>query len=284
MSLQEYKADELNELLIMCKDTFMVQTYNRPQQTIDLLAEYLSMLQLFDRPQHSHSTVKSINLDALQPMEMRQYCGSPRDFDSNGAKDSAESDILLRAFFHLLDTKMLTPNDAELRLYGFFRLVDSTRTHTRFSADRFADGVAALPRFSAQSPPHQFHSPLRGIVSAANIVSKAGIQVGILSQKLRQPLRTNQTDLPHLSLFIPPGTGHPFLTLLTIEKGRQNCMTALILFLLVYYQSSAYMDHNVIVSNSILSAVTRLLAETFRVTELGSLKRILSEFGMPPSR
>lgn len=178
---------------------------------------------------------------------------------------------------------------------AYFRLGDPSKVllSPKFSAQRFADGVNALPRSTAStqvSSPHQFHSPIRGMLSIHNILSsKAGLQVGLLCQRSRGRREgfdssggRNKSQHPacHYSLFLPPGLGHSFLAVLLVEKGRQNCMTCLLLFLLIFYQSAAHtVDHHG-TSHRLTTRITRILAEVFDVAELGQLKKILLDMGL----
>ena len=72
----------LKELLNLCKDAFVTNTYNRSPQNISLLAEYLSLLSIFDvKAAGSASTGPLPNVDALKPKEVRAFAKDPRHYD-----------------------------------------------------------------------------------------------------------------------------------------------------------------------------------------------------------
>ena len=279
ISLQEFSSPKLRELLLIYKNSFILASYNRPPHAVELMAEYTCLLQLFDLSYYS-TGLKSISLENLKANVLREYTISPRMFNTitDSSKLFTESEIQVHALLHLLDVAMLTLHDAEQILYSFFQLVDSGRSRSKFSDGRYMIGTSMLPRYAVSASPHQMHSPIRGVLSIGAILQRAGHQVGILSQRSPGSIR-NQLEMPHFSLFIPPGTGHSFIAFLTVEKGRQNCMTVLILFLLIYYQSTMSTDPSA--SHSTLSVITRILAEIFNVAEIGSLKKVLSDLGLP---
>ena len=274
-----FSAPKLTELLLIFKNSFIVQSFNRPPQALEVMAEYTCLLQLFELSYFSSGS-KSVIIENLKASVFREYVGNPRLFSATNecGKLFTEAEIQVHALLHLLDVTTLTLHDAEQVLYSFFQLIDASRSRPRFSDGRYVCGTAMLPRYAAISSPHPIHSPIRGVLSVEAILQKAGHLVGILCQKSREPHRT-QSEVPHLSLFIPPGIGHTFITFLTVEKGRQNCMTALILFLLIYHQSAMSVDPSA--SHSILRAIDRVLAEVFNVSEIGSLKKVLAEMGVP---
>ena len=279
LSLLEYSTPKLAELLLIFKNSFIIQSFNRPPQALEVMAEYTCLLQLFDLSYFPTGS-KSVAIENLKANVFREYVGNPRLFNSESeqSKPFTETEIQVHVLLHLLDVTTLTLHDAEQVLYSFFQLIDSSRSRPRFSDGRYVIGTAMLPRYTTISSPHPIHSPIRAVLAIDGILQKAGHLVGILCQKSRVSARV-QNEVPHLSLFIPPGVGHAFMTFLTVEKGRQNCMTTLILFLLVYNQSAMSVDPNA--SHSILRAINRILAEVFSVSEIGSLKKVLSELGLP---
>jgi hypothetical protein len=278
-----FNTSKLHELLNVCKDTFLSQSYNRSQQNIDALGEYLILMQIFEVTYLSSQST-SVTLENLTPKIVRDYANDSKYFHHpvvDGQLETIrEEELLVCGLFHCLDTKRMTQMDIETYLYSFFRLADPARVPHRFSHHRYAGGVSSLPRFAASAPLNQLHSPLRGILNSHNILMKAGSEVGIICQRGRDSALKTGTEPLHFSLFIPPGTGHSFVTFLTMDKGRYNCVTCLLMFLIVFYQSDTT-NADVRASHSTLSIlISRILAKVFVVKEIQHLKQALSDMGI----